>query len=246
MVTAAQPCSCQISRAASTSAACRSAGARSALLPAVLPGCDPRRFHGYILTAGALRMQSEGMRLQKRHCSPDDAASLRSHRGRRGSPALTLRPLTTLIPTSRPGVLVARRIVATGLGPPRARPVRGSADRRPWTGRPGKGRRVRGEWVRGPRCPARRRGDPLPPRQRLRDLLVTHPPRHHHAAVAGRPGCRSSPATTGLRPRTGSRPRPTTCGRRTTGCSPRGTTPSGSSSRATPRAATSPSTSPSS
>jgi len=92
-------------------------------------------------------MQSEGMRPQKRHASPDDAASLRSHLVA-GITLVTLRPVTTLIPSSRRGVRVARHIVAGGLklfGPP----VRGSsvvAVDRPT----GNGPCVRGEWVRGP------------------------------------------------------------------------------------------------
>lgn len=91
-------------------------------------------------------MQSDGMRQQK---WPPVRASLRSHAAA-GVTSLTLRPLTVAIPPSRRGVLVARRVVATGLavvGPglagSRIVPVDRSASRGP---------SVRGEWVRGPRA----------------------------------------------------------------------------------------------
>jgi len=91
-------------------------------------------------------MQSDGMRHQ---IGPPARASLRSH-AVAGVTSLTLRPLTTVIPPSRPGILVARRIVAAGLavaGPglagSRIVPVDRSTRRGP---------AVRGEWVRGPRA----------------------------------------------------------------------------------------------
>lgn len=76
-------------------------------------------------------------------------ASLRSHAAA-GVTALTLRPLTTVLPPSRPGVLVARRLVATSLallGPGLA----GSRVVRVDRSTP-RGPSVRGEWVRGPRA----------------------------------------------------------------------------------------------
>jgi epsilon-lactone hydrolase len=92
-------------------------------------------------------MQSDGMRPQKRHSTPDDAASLRSHLVA-AITQVTLRPITTVLPPSRAGVRVARHIAAGGLrlfGPP----VRGSSVVE--VDRPtGQGPCVRGEWVRGP------------------------------------------------------------------------------------------------
>lgn len=80
---------------------------------------------------------------------PSNRASARSHVAA-GVTSITLRPLTAVIPPNRHGVLVARRLVATGLavlGPP----LRGSrivrVDRST-TSAAG----VRGEWVRGPRA----------------------------------------------------------------------------------------------
>jgi len=91
-------------------------------------------------------MQSEGMRLQK---APPTRASLRSHTAAAVT-ALTLRPVTAVIPPNRYGVLLSRRIVATSLallGPAlagsRIVPVDRSTRRGP---------SVRGEWVRGPRA----------------------------------------------------------------------------------------------
>lgn len=76
-------------------------------------------------------------------------ASLRSHAAA-WTTALTLRPVTAVIPPSPLGIWAARRIVANGLavvGPglagSRIRAVNRSADRGP---------SVRGEWVRGPRA----------------------------------------------------------------------------------------------
>ena len=90
-------------------------------------------------------MQSDGMRQQKLPAH----ASLRSHAAA-WTTALTLRPLTTVIPPNPLGIRAARRIVATGLavagpGVPGSRIVRvdRSTDRGP---------SVRGEWVRGPRA----------------------------------------------------------------------------------------------
>ncbi|KAA1426384.1 alpha/beta hydrolase [Nocardioides antri] len=86
------------------------------------------------------------MRQQK---LPPTRASLRSHAAARMT-SLTLRPLTTVVPPTRPGLLVARRIVATSLavlgpGLPGSRVVR--VDRST-----PRGPSVRGEWVRGPRA----------------------------------------------------------------------------------------------
>lgn len=91
-------------------------------------------------------MQSEGMRQQK---TPPLRGSLRSHAAA-GVTSLTLRPLTTVLPPSRPGIVVARRIVATSLavlgpGVSRSRVVRVDRSTR-------QGPSVRGEWVRGPRA----------------------------------------------------------------------------------------------
>jgi monoterpene epsilon-lactone hydrolase len=91
-------------------------------------------------------MQSDGMRLQK---APPTRASLRSHTAAAVT-AMTLRPITAVIPPNRHGVLVSRRMVATGLallgpGLPGSRivPVDRSTRRGP---------SVRGEWVRGARA----------------------------------------------------------------------------------------------
>lgn len=86
------------------------------------------------------------MRHQNGHTGP---GSLRSHTAAAVT-SLTLRPLTTVIPPNRHGVLVSRRIVATSLallGPalPGSRIVR--VDRSTTTGPS-----LRGEWVRGPRA----------------------------------------------------------------------------------------------
>ena len=84
------------------------------------------------------------MRQQKGPLGP---GSMRSHAAALVT-SVTLRPLTTVIPTTRPGVLVSRRIVATSLavlGPglrgSRVVPVNRSIRTAP---------SVRGEWVRGP------------------------------------------------------------------------------------------------
>ena len=86
------------------------------------------------------------MRQQK---MPPARASLRSQAAA-GVTSLTLRPLTTVIPPSRSGILVARRIVATSLavlGPG----LSGSQIVR--VDRPTRqGPSVRGEWVRAPRA----------------------------------------------------------------------------------------------
>ncbi|KAA1416806.1 alpha/beta hydrolase [Nocardioides humilatus] len=86
------------------------------------------------------------MRQQK---SPPARASLRSHAAATVT-SLTLRPLTSVIPANRPGILVARRIVATTLALTSPRlpgsrivPVDRSTRRGP---------SVRGEWVRGPKA----------------------------------------------------------------------------------------------
>lgn len=91
-------------------------------------------------------MQSEGMRQQK---TPPARASLRSHAAA-GVTSLTFRPLTSVIPANRAGVLVTRRIAATsmallgpGLSGSRIVPVDRTTRRGP---------SVRGEWVRGPRA----------------------------------------------------------------------------------------------
>jgi monoterpene epsilon-lactone hydrolase len=86
------------------------------------------------------------MRQQK---MPTTRASLRSHAAA-GITSLTLRPLTTVIPPNRHGVLVARRIVATSLavlgpGLSGSRIMRVDRSTR-------QGPSVRGEWVRGPRA----------------------------------------------------------------------------------------------
>lgn len=89
-------------------------------------------------------MQSDGMRQQK---ELPFRGSLRSTAAA-GFTSVTLRPLTTVIPPSRPGILMARRIVATslavlgpGLGGSRVVRVDRSATAGP---------SVRGELVRGP------------------------------------------------------------------------------------------------
>lgn len=80
---------------------------------------------------------------------PVDGGSLRSHTAAAVT-SLTLRPLTTVIPPNRGGVLTARRIVAASLallgpGLPGSRVVRVDRSTR-------QGPSVRGEWVRGPRA----------------------------------------------------------------------------------------------
>lgn len=96
-------------------------------------------------------MQSAGMRLQN-DASPElpTRGSVRSRLAAEAT-ALTLRPLTTVIPANRLGVRAARRIVATSLallGPAlsgsRILPVAGSPEKL------GAGPSARGEWVRGP------------------------------------------------------------------------------------------------
>jgi len=99
-----------------------------------------------ILTAGACRMQSEGMRQQK---APPTRASFRSHAAAAVT-SMTLRPFTSVIPPNRLGVLVSRRVVATSLavlgpGLPGSRIV--AVDRSTKHGPS-----VRGEWVRGPKA----------------------------------------------------------------------------------------------
>jgi acetyl esterase/lipase len=81
--------------------------------------------------------------------TPPARASLRSHAAAAVT-ALTLRPVTSVIPNNRPGVLLGRRIIATslsllgpGLGGSRIVPVDRSTRQGP---------SVRGEWVRGPRA----------------------------------------------------------------------------------------------
>lgn len=84
------------------------------------------------------------MRLQI--CTPG-RASLRSHAAA-GLTALTLRPLTAVIPANRHGVRVARRVVATSLavlGPGLGGSRIVTVDRSTRSGPS-----VRGEWVRGP------------------------------------------------------------------------------------------------
>lgn len=95
-------------------------------------------------------MQSEGMRPQNWQSGQ---GSLRSHTAAAVT-SLTLRPLTSVLPPNRNGVLLSRRIVATSLavlGPalPGSRIVRVDRSTR-------QGPSLRGEWVRGPR--ARREG----------------------------------------------------------------------------------------
>lgn len=92
-------------------------------------------------------MQSEGMCHQRRRSPADRRGSLRSELAAAVT-SVTLRPLTTVIPTNRLGVRLSRRIVATSLatlGPP-LRGTRVVVVDRPT----GTGPTVRGEWVRGP------------------------------------------------------------------------------------------------
>ncbi|WP_245927754.1 alpha/beta hydrolase [Nocardioides silvaticus] len=86
------------------------------------------------------------MRQQK---MPPTRASLRSH-ALAAATALTLRPVTTVVPLNRTGVRLGRRVAATSLavlGPPLLGSRIVSVDRSTR-----RGPSVRGEWVRGPRA----------------------------------------------------------------------------------------------